>query len=135
MSGRSEWALDSDQKIFDGKTEAQFYAQSIADVSRHYGGDLLDQKTVDWLNLIQCLALIYGGRIMTIRMTPRVRPTRQPTAQETARTFSPQGSSVTDIPNPFEKPPPVPEGIGTGEIAGIGNIEFPEGHPLNPRRH
>lgn len=129
-----EWALDTDNKIFDGKTEAEFLSQSIADVSRHYGAGLLDQKTVDWANLIQCLALVYGGRLIAIKMTPRVKPPKPaPTPQQTARDFAQPATyhRTTPPPNNFVSNEP-----NVGTVAGVGDVEFPADHPLanNPQK-
>jgi hypothetical protein len=131
MTGRMEIALDTESKIFDGLTEAEFLAKSIKDVSAHYG-TVLDQKTLDWMNLIQCLAIVYGGRLYAIRSTPRApKPVRQPTPQETARTHraSPPGQMhVTPAPvNKFGD-----DDAGRVEIAGVGAIQLPDDHPLSP---
>lgn len=138
VSKRPEWSLDTEQKLFDGKNEAEFLAQSTADVARHYGG-LMDQKSMDWANLIQCLAMVYGSRMYAIAMTPKVKPVRQ--AQPHEFRAGPQPQFHTEAPNPtaFDKmpnafeAPAAPEGLATGEIAGIGSVEFPDGHPLKPK--
>jgi hypothetical protein len=133
LTGRMEWSLDNSTPAFDGKTEAQFMAQSIADVSRHYTNGLLDQKTVDWLNLAQCLAIVYGGRLVAIRMTPRAKPQRPVTVHETARDHR-----AAPPPQSHVTPPPINEFrmsgdmTNVGEVAGIGDIAFPDDHPLSP---
>lgn len=135
LSGRMELALDTESKIFDGLTEAEFLAKSIKDVSSHYG-TVLDQKTLDWANLVQCLAIVYGGRLYAIRSTPRPpRPTRQPTPQETARTHRaapPSQVHVTPPPVNNFAPSSDPDSANVGEIAGLGGVEFPDDHPLSP---
>lgn len=132
LTGRGEWSLDTGARIFDGKTEAEFMAQSIADVAKHYGG-IADQKTLDWFNLIQCLAIVWGGRVFLIRSTPR--PARAPGLQPA------QGIRPGPPPSMHRTPEPVnnfdananPAKANVGEIAGIGGVEFPDDHPLNPK--
>lgn len=134
LTGRMEWSLDTDSKIFDGLTEAEFLAKSIKDVSDHYGQGLLDQKTLDWCNLVQCLAIVYGGRIYAIRSTPRVKaPPRQPTVHEAAQTFNPAPPSGVQRTTPLPTNDPfngVPSTKAT--IAGIGDVDLPDTHPLSP---
>jgi hypothetical protein len=133
MSGRMEFALDTESKIFDGLTEAEFLAKSIKDVTAHYG-TVLDQKTLDWANLVQCLAIVYGGRLYAIRSTPRApKPVRPPSPQETAKTHraaSPPQTHVTPAPvNRFSNDD---DDAGRVEIAGIGAVSLPDDHPLSP---
>lgn len=135
MSGRVEWALDTDSKIFDGKTEAEFLTQSIKDVADHYGHGLLDQKTLDWMNLVQCLAIVYGGRIFAIRSTPKPpKVTKPATVQQNAQTFNPAPSKTWHDPRLKEAStvfsPNEPANRAT--IAGVGEIDLPDTHPLSP---
>lgn len=125
LSGRSEWMLDTDSKIFDGATEAEFLSRSIKDVADHYGTGMLDQKTLDWMNLVQCLLIVYGGRIFAIRANPRIKPPKAPTVQETAKAHNPVAPSVhrdgaSNTP------------ANAGHVAGIGDVQLPDDHPLNP---
>lgn len=129
MSGRSEWSLDTENKLFDGKTEAEFLAQSSADVARHYGG-IADQKTLDWMNLIQCLAIVYGTRIYAIKSSPKApRVVSPPLAQRTASP-SPQHHRTPPPVNEFNGATP-PESVGN--VPGIGDVQFPPDHPLAPK--
>lgn len=133
MSGRMEFALDTESKIFDGLTEAEFLAKSIKDVTAHYG-TVLDQKTLDWANLVQCLAIVYGGRLYAIRSTPRVPKTaRHPTPQQTAQTHraAPPGQvHHTTVPaNNYNGHDDAP---GAVDIAGVGMVQMPDDHPLSP---
>lgn len=121
VSRRTEWALDTTPSdAFDGKSESAYYATACADVAKHYGGELFDQKTVDWLNLIQCLALIYGSRIIAIRMTPKIAPKpKAPTVQEAAKHFaSPANTHNGDA--------------SRVHIEGIGDVQLPDDNPLSP---
>lgn len=134
LSGRPEWSLDTEQGIFDGKTEAQFFAQSIKDVSDHYGNGLLDKKTLDWLNLGQCLAIVYIGRIYAIRSTPKARvapkvappPVHQPERPATMHRTEPPINQM----NGGSPAPPSENAARRGIVAGIGEVEFPPDHPL-----
>lgn len=137
LSGRVEWALDTDSKIFDGMTEAEFLSKSIKDVADHYSTGLLDQKQLDWANLIQCLFLVYGGRIYAIRSTPKVKAPQQPNAQEAARTFNPappattrqfHDSRLAEASRAFSPSEPATR----GDIPGVGSIDVPDDHPLSP---
>lgn len=134
ISGRVEWALDTDTKIFDGDTEAEFLAKSIKDVADHYGGGMLDQKTLDWCNLIQCLAIVYGGRMYAIRANPKVKPApRPPTVHQAAQQHNPAPPRTAHT-----TPPPVNMFNGHGDdaarvdIAGVGSVELPDDNPLSP---
>lgn len=132
ISGRGEWMLDTDNKVFDGDTEAQFLASSIKSVADHYGGGMLDQKTLDWCNLIQCLAIVYGGRIYAIRSTPKIRPApKAPTVHQAAQAHNPAP------PRTVHTAPPVNEFNGSNDaarvdIAGVGAVELPDDNPLSP---
>lgn len=124
LSGRMEWSLDTTEKAFDGKTESEFLSQSMMDVAKHYGAGVLDQKTVDWLNLIQCLAIVYGGRLVAIRMSRKPKPeapkvfTPQPPQGQTHRTPAPVNNFSSDA--------------GAVDIAGLGRVVLPDDNPLSP---
>jgi hypothetical protein len=125
-----EWMLDTDSKAFDGKTESEFLAQSIKDVTDHYGSGLLDDKTLDWCNLIQCLAIVYGGRIFAIRSKPKAsKPRPQPTAAQTAAQFSAPTGAVHRTPAPVNNFSDSPSVV---EIAGLGAIDLGDDNPLSP---
>lgn len=135
MTGRMEFSLDTEQKIFDGLTEAEFLAKSIKDVSVHYGA-VLDQKTLDWMNLVQCLAIVYGGRLYAIRSTPRIRTVNPPTPHQTAamhRAAPPGQMHRTPPPvNSFAPAASDPDNPNRVDIAGVGAIDLPDDHPLSP---
>ena len=67
VSKSPEMALD--------QSEAHQLAEAIANVSRHYDV-AATQKTMDWTNLLMCMGLIYGTRIMAIRNN-RARQARE----------------------------------------------------------
>ena len=129
LSGRIEWMLDTDAKIFDGKTEAEFLAGSIKDVADHYGHGLLDQKTLDWMNLIQCLALVYGGRIFAIRSAPKIKASApKPVSPHFTPSQPAQHHRTAPPVNEFSPNEPA----NSATIAGIGEIDLPDDHPLSP---
>lgn len=127
LTGRSEWSLDTEEKAFDGATEAAFYAKSIKDVADHYGSGMLDQKTLDWLNLIQCFAIIVGGRLVAIRMTPRAKPQRGPSQPAAFHVTPSPVNDFTPTMNGHDHTPAT-----SGHVAGIGDVELPDTHPLSP---
>lgn len=131
LSGRMEWSLDTQEKVFDGQTEAEFLAGSIKAVTDHYGGGMLDQKTLDWANLVQCLAIVYGGRLYAIRSTPRQAHVRPATVQETAAAYNPappRQAHVTPEPvNHFNS-----DEASRAEIPGVGAVDLPDDNPLSP---
>lgn len=107
-----EWAMETD--------EARELAQASADVLRHYKPEFLDQKTVDWINLIQCVGIAYGGRFMAMRERKRADRNKPVNLREVKN------------PEPFREPPPSDNARAArvGEIPGLGKVEFPPGHPL-----
>jgi len=129
MSGRMEWMLDTDSKIFDGMTEAEFLAKSIKDVANHYPTNFLDQKGLDWANLVQCLAMVYGGRIFAIRSTPKPKPAPQPARTVFTSSMQPNPPRTTPIPTNDFAPG---NGAGRVDIAGVGSVEFPDDDPRSP---
>jgi len=124
------FALNTDQKVFDGKTEAQFLSQSVADVARHYNPKIFDQKTMDWSNLIQCMALIYGPRVYNIRHDRAMAKARNvnpsPGRQAGPRPVDPQARADRAANNgETNRATPVPENVFRGQVAGIGEIDLP----------
>jgi len=134
------FSLDTRSQIFDGKTEAEFLAQSIADVARHYNPKVFEQKTIDWTNLIQCLALVYGPRIYNIRADMRANKARhvnpkpsfnygpkpvdpQPAANRAANGHQTPSHSTPVPPNDFSRPNE--HDLRTGHVPGVGDIEVP----------
>jgi hypothetical protein len=134
------FSLDTTQKVFDGKTEAEFLAQSIADVARHYNPAVFEQKTIDWSNLVQCLALVYGPRIYNMRAERRaakahvVNPApkfnygpKPVDPQPAANRAAMNGHSTPVPPNHYASPGPQAsdKDIRTGVVAGVGSVEVP----------
>lgn len=138
LSGRMEWTLDTaPTPAFDGKSESEFLAHSIRDVAAHYGSGMFDQKTLDWMNLTQCLATVYISRIYVIRNSPRVRaaPPQGPQAVRPGPAPSVHRDHATPPPvNEFKPNGVDPAKANVGEIPGIGGVEFPPDHPLNPNQ-
>lgn len=133
LTGRTEILLDTTAKVFDGLNEAEFLAKSIKDVSDHYKVEWLDKKSIDWMNLVQCLMIVYGGRIYAIKSNPKIKvaPAPQPVA---TRAGPPPQQHRAGVMNGNENPMTtagVPEQtLRTGEVAGLGEVVFPPDHPL-----
>lgn len=128
LTGRMELKLDTEAKEFDGATEAEYLANSIKAVSDHYKVEWFDQKQVDWMNLMQCLAMVYGGRIVAMRMNIKAeRAERRGNAGPTPVKTSPP---VFQTPQQTVKPN---SGAGVVDIPGVQAVEFPEDHPLHPK--
>jgi hypothetical protein len=125
------FALDTDLRIYDGKTEAEFLAASVADVARHYNPKVFDQKTADWFNLAQCLAFVYGPRIYNARADRRANAARpvnvapragpRPVDPMPAANKATNGHATPVPPNDFAS-----KDVLTGEIPGVGKVEFPQ---------
>lgn len=120
------FALDTEQRVFDGKTEAEFLSQSVADVARHYNPKVFEQKTIDWSNLIQCVALVYGPRLYNMRAERKMAQAQKahaprPQGPPTQRPADPQPAANRAANGATEWS----KEARTGEIPGIGSIEVP----------
>lgn len=129
LVGNPNLQLDSESKDYDGKSEAAYFAASVKAVSDHYKVEWLDQKSIDWINLLQCLGAVYGGRIFAARAArnpPKLATVTnlrsEPVKQDVVR----QGP-VPPAPKPASELPP---GLEMGEVAGVGRVQFPADHPL-----
>jgi len=129
-----ELKLDSESQDFDGRSEAAYLAQSMKKVADHYASLKLDQKWVDWGNLAMCLGAVYGTRLEAIRMrwqfeAQAQRAMRGPRGvSQPAQTQGP-GGTINGQEIPIE-PPGAPRDMRTGTVPGVGEVEFPPGHPL-----
>lgn len=99
-----------------GDAEAHEIAQASSDLMRHYGGGALDQKTIDWLNFLQAIGIAYGGRMLAVRARKRVAPSNV----VPLRAVPSENKLERDAAN--------------ATIPGIGAVQFPPGHDLNPAR-
>ena len=130
LVGSPSFALDTTLPMYGGKTEAQFLAASITDVARHYNPRAFDQKTLDWANLIQCLALVYGPRLYNMRSERQARRAAQarpmPKSYQGPRPVDPQPAAAAAMNGQSTEPSPFPNEMRRGEIPGIGEVELPE---------
>lgn len=136
LASSPTFALETSEKEFDGKTESEFLAQSIADVARHYNPRVFDQKTMDWANLIQCLGLLYGPRLYMMREERRARHAKpvSPARPMGPRPHNPQPAAdraANGGMNGHQTPIPQNEfrstkEVFTGEIAGVGSVQLPD---------
>lgn len=135
LVGNPNLQLDSASTDYDGKSEAAYFAANIKAVADHYPVKWLDQKTVDWINLLQCVGAVYGGRIFAARAA------RSPPKLATVTAIRPEGVKPAE---PVMRQGPVapvrraeqrqasdlPVGLAFGEVPGVGKIEFPPDHPM-----
>lgn len=77
--------LTKTQELAIDKTEAETLATGVANVARHYDIGGASQKTLDWFNLIQALALVYGTRLYAVRGKFRKKPKVQNPAETTPK--------------------------------------------------
>lgn len=130
LVGNPNLQLDSESKDYDGKSEAAYFAASVKAVSDHYKVEWLDQKSIDWINLLQCLGAVYGGRIFAARAA------RNPPKLATVTNLRPEPVKQADVMRQGPVPPApksaseLPPGLEMGEVAGVGRVQFPADHPL-----
>lgn len=91
----SELALDND--------EAKQLATASANVAKHYNM-LIDPKTADWANLIMVMGMVYGTRLMAIRMRRTTERRDKPEPEK------PQGEASIYPPNMEHYPQEGPYG-------------------------
>lgn len=118
--------------------EAREIASAYADVAKHYPAVAIDPKHQAVVNLISAVSIPVGARIVMYKM--RKAQERRERAAQAGQT--PRPASMTPPPsnNPQGEPPdtrpPVTKELRTGEIPGVGTIEFPPEHPLmGGKRH
>lgn len=134
LSGVHEWSLDTESKDYDGKSESAYLAASGKAVADHYEMKYFDQKTVDWFNLLQAFAIVYGTRLYAIRSrraSERAEraANRMPPVQGAAPVNTPQRQTTEAKPNGA-----APVETRLGIIPGMpGGVEFPADHPLAPK--
>lgn len=134
LVGNPNLQLDSESKDYDGKSEAAYFAASVKAVSDHYKVEWLDQKSIDWINLLQCLGAVYGGRIFAARAA------RNPPKLASVSPIRPDPVRQADVVRQGPMPPApkpagtspaeLPPGLEMGEVAGVGRVQFPADHPL-----
>lgn len=137
LVGNPNLQLDSESKDYDGKSEAAYFAANIKAVADHYPVKWLDQKTIDWINLLQCAGAVYGGRIFAARAArnpPKlatVSPIRpEPVKQADVMRQGPGTSPPHRASTPQREAKDLPNGLAFGEVPGVGRVEFPADHPL-----
>lgn len=119
--------------------EAREISRAYADVAEYYPAMKLSGETAALMNFIGVLGMSYGSRVMLYRM--RRKEERKSSPKEPPQSSKPAPIHTTPVPeNSFgpapETKPPVTQEMRTGEIAGVGHIEFPPDHPLmGGRRH
>ncbi len=101
LSGKPIWAIEKD--------EATKLGTAVTNVTRHYDIPGMDQKTVDWVRLLQAFGLIYGMRIFaarTMRAAEAAKP--QPKAEPTVAQQSNGTGDMKPAEPMYEEVTPVP---------------------------
>ncbi len=118
--------------------ESTEYAKAILEVAKHYPVRGFDDKMMAWFNLSQIVVIGYGSRIMMLRARVKSQGRAAPQAPPQPRTMPPAPGVQGNVQQPPGQPPPArPNGASAanrGEIPGVGEVEFPPDHPLNPNR-
>ena len=113
---------------------AREYAAAIQNVNRHYNYKVFDQKTQDWLNLGMLISAVYGSRFVAIRNRKRAEFAASRVVVPRAQAGDPVPGNPAPIPqNPDGRrdiPKDLENALRTGEIPGVGKVEFPRNHPL-----
>ena len=116
-----------------GEDEAREMAKAYADVAACYPALQIPAEVTAIANLCGVVSIVYGSRISAYRMR-MASERRQGRAAQPAKPFVPPTAPIPDNQmNGVEQPgpaKPVPQDVRKGVIAGIGEIEFPEDHPL-----
>ena len=137
------WAANAPEFALD-TMEANEFAKATKELMDHYPDQMrwLDGKTGAWINFSQTALVIYGSKLTALKMrraAQRPRAVVVPIRAESAQQPVMQGS-----PRPMPQPAPlaetmngnsgdaapVPLDVRTGEIPGVGLVEFPPDHPL-----
>lgn len=140
------WVANAPEFEMDAM-EARALAKATKDLLDYYPDQMrwLDGRTGAWIGFSQTALVIYGSKLTALRMRrstarqpasqgPRVVPIRsvqEPRAEPVAvrqPEQSPINGQGAGIAN--EDQSPVPADIRTGNIPGVGEIEFPTDHPL-----
>lgn len=62
------------------KDESEILGRGIANVARHYDIGGASEKTLDWFNLIQALAMVYGPRVFVVAGRRKQKRAEKPAA-------------------------------------------------------
>lgn len=112
-------------------SEAHELASAYADVAQYYPILRLPDKWAAIINFGTQVAMVYGSRFAAWRI--RMLTTPQPTPRERTEQTLKQVFEVPPNPNPgtngATRRPPAAD-VRTGEVPGVGNVEFPPDHPL-----
>ena len=121
--------------------EAHDIAKAYADVAEYYPVMKMPGHVAAIVNLSTIIGVNYGARFMSVRLRKSMK--RREAAQTAPQAASPvrQQPTTMQVPqNPATPPnqmngskqekPTVTREMRTGEIPGIGAIEFPPDHPL-----
>lgn len=116
------------------KEEAREISLAYSDVAKFYPALAMPPHVAAITTFASIIAVNYGARIMAFKMRRSMEKRRMPVQA------APQPAPVTMPHNPAQPPNPetgeidrkpvLTKDIRTGEIPGVGTIEFPSDHPL-----
>lgn len=112
------------------EAEAKEIAKAYGDVAALYPALQIPAEVTAIANLAGVVSIVYGSRITAYRA--RMAGERRQRPQK-AQPFTPPNAPVPNQMNgaaPPDKATPIPVDLRKGEIPGIGEVEFPEDHPL-----
>jgi len=127
VTGAQEFALSNE--------EARELAKAYADVAKYYPSLTLDNRYSAIATLGAQVSIIYGSRIMAYRMRVASQNKARGTQQRATQPAPAQQPVPATEMNGVAAPPPaktepVSKELRTGEIPGVGSIEFSPDHPL-----
>lgn len=107
--------------------DAKSIALAYADVAEFYPAFKIEPKFAAILTLCGAVGGVYGTRIISYRMRVSAERAARPRGGIMPPTAPPQPSAET-APPPVQSQAVAAE-LRTGEIPGIGKVEFPPDHP------
>lgn len=111
-----------------GERDAHDLASKYAVVAEFYPAFKIDPKVAALLALCGSVGGVYGSRIISYRARVSMERAARPRGGIMPPTSPPQPS--TETAPPPAQPQTVAAEVRTGEIAGIGKVEFPPDHPM-----
>lgn len=116
------------------ETEAREISKAYADVAEYYPSMKMNGETAAVLNFVAIVSVNYGARFMAYRLRTKAERAKQVSGRETPIHSTPVPPPPTfttqPSPAPMTEKPVMTKEVRTGEIPGVGSIEFPANHPL-----
>jgi len=118
--------------------EAHDIGAAYADVAKYYPAVALDPAHAAVMNLGSQVSIAIGARIVLYKMrtaNERRERARQGASMGQPATMTPPPPNINGAPTEMRPREPAKD-VRTGEIPGVGTIEFPPDHPLmGGKRH